>query len=133
MVAAQAYIEPGFLPATLTDDNADLFYLRSDDSARTILSGQALFAGMYPGAAANLTGGSRVAKWYIRDPSTTRGVTLLGANSTVVTCSAVVVGPLCLLLVLLILFVCGFVIVVVWVVAYQRTKTCTPTPWRALS
>ncbi len=64
----QAYIqEAGLLPAALTDDDIKLFYLRSDDSSRTIMSGQALFSGMYPAAVVNLTTGSRAMPWLIRD------------------------------------------------------------------
>ena len=38
-------------------------------SPRTMLSGQALFEGMYPGAAANLIDGTRIVNWLIRDAS----------------------------------------------------------------
>ena len=45
------------LPTTLDGDGQSTFYLRSDDSERTLQSGAALFSGMYPDAAAQ-DGGS---------------------------------------------------------------------------
>lgn len=63
------YIEAGnLLPSVLNNAVGSLLYLRSDDSQRTIMSGQALVTGMYPAAFANVSNAAnRVLTWFVRD------------------------------------------------------------------
>lgn len=60
-----------FLPAAINFTGAaDWFRLRSDDSSRTIKSGQALFEGLYPPALVN--GASEVVQWWTMSESRVR-------------------------------------------------------------
>ena len=53
------------LPTTLDGDGQSTFYLRSDDSERTLQSGAALFSGMYPDAAAPDGGSATIVPMHI--------------------------------------------------------------------
>ena len=62
---AAAYVSSGVLPSSYFG-NEDAFFLRSDDTDRTIQSGQALFTGMYPPAS---SGDTEVVGWNTMDRS----------------------------------------------------------------
>ena len=62
---AAAYVSSGVLPSSYFG-NEHAFFLRSDDTDRTIQSGQALFTGMYPPAA---SGDTEVVGWNTMDRS----------------------------------------------------------------
>ena len=53
------------LPTTLDGDGQSTFYLRSDDSERTLQSGAALFSGMYPDATAPDGGSATIVPMHI--------------------------------------------------------------------
>lgn len=59
-------MKSGVLPSSYFG-NEDAFFLRSDDTDRTIQSGQALFTGMYPPAT---EGDAEVVGWNVMDSST---------------------------------------------------------------
>ena len=61
----KAYVDSGVLPADYFG-NEDKFFLRSDNSQRTIQSGQALFTGMYPPAG---NGTTEEVAWNVMDMS----------------------------------------------------------------
>lgn len=69
------------LPTSPAGANASLFYLRSDDSPRTVASGQALFGALYP----QLPGGAAVVvPWHTEDA---------GGDGVTITCNSEVTCP----------------------------------------